>query len=451
VFSPGPGSGLQRVASAGGVPAAVTQPEAGGGHRFPEFLPDGRRFLFLAGTNKAETSGVYAGSLDGRPPVRIRSGETNAMFAPAAAGQPGLLLFREENTLMAQPFDPERLAFGGEIFPVAEQVGQGGNRGFGAFTVSANGTLAYQEGPAIGPFGNWELVWLDRNGKRQVVPGVKPGPIGYAELSPDERRIALTMGAASQGTSDIWLLDLGRAALTRFTFGPGLTYSPVWSPDGSRLAFSRIPPNANVPDTYQKSLAGAGEERLFQGGVNTFPTDWSRDGKFLVYQTSGAQTRADLWLLPLDGDRKPKPYLQTPFDEVAGQFSPDGRWLACVSNESGQEQVYVQPVPVSGAKWQVSTAGGQQPRWRRDGRELFYLDADSRLMAVPVQTSGSGSFEPGAPQPLFDLPGAARLLGGRHVYQPTANGQRFLALLPAEGEASPPITVVLNWQAGLKK
>jgi Tol biopolymer transport system component len=284
---------------------------------------------------------------------------------------------------------------------------------------------------------------MDRTGKRLGTIG-QPGLVNTAALSPDEKRISF--GIAKQGgdTSDLWLYDVARDVPSRFTFRPGLSADGVWSPDGSRIVFS------DLNSLYQKPANGAGrEELLLRSGINARALDWSRDGTFLVYQMSGGQTGWDLFLLPLQGNRQPVPYLQTPFDEGDAQFSPDGRWIAYASNESGQPQVYVQAIPASGAKWQISTAGGDQPRWRHDGKELFYLAADQKLMAVPVKMGAT--FETGAPQPLFDIQPLYGPIAGRFAYQPTADGQRFLVTAPVSGAVTPAITIVLNWQAGVKK
>jgi len=446
VFS-GLAGGLYRVPAAGGVPASLAHlrtSDARGFQRFPEFLPDGRHILYLQSTAQAETTGIYVGSLDGKPPARILPDISNAVYSPAAASsRTGLLVFRRENTLMAQPFDPARLQTTGEMFPLAEQVGLALNAGFGAFSVSDGGVLAFWSGAPE----SRELAWLDRAGKR-LGPIGKPGAFAQAALSPDEKTIALHVGSYAAG--DVWLQDLTRGVMSRLTFLRGSTLSPVWSPDGSRIVFSNISGGSSF-SIYLKPTSGAGKEELLKsGGINVFPWDWSRDGKFVVFSEFSAETSDDLWLLPLEGDHKPIPYLQTPFSETQGQFSPDGRWMAYVSNESGQNQVYVQTIPASGAKWQISTSGGDEPRWRSDGKELFYLAADRKLMAVPVKTGGapSGSFEAGQALPLFEIePGP----GGR-PYQPARDGQRFLVNVTAgDTAAAPPITVVLNWTAGLKK
>jgi serine/threonine protein kinase/Tol biopolymer transport system component len=447
LFSPGPTSAIFRVSAVGGVPTPLTKVAeggSGGGHRFPFFLPDGVHFLYNSGSVKADASGLYLGSLNGDAAVRLLPDNTNALYAPPADGKgTGHLLFRREETLMAQPFELKSLKAAGDMFPVAERVPTSINAGFGAYSVSENGTLAYRSGGLIE---NRELVWMDRAGKRLGVLG-KPGEYLQVEISPDEKTVAVSMGGANR--ADIWLEDVTRGVVTRFTFRPGLNVSPVWSPDGSRLVFSLRSSDFYTPDIYQKPAGGNGqEELLLHAGVNGFSEDWSPDGKWIVYAQTGEKTGYDLWLLPLEGDRKPMLYLQTPFDEQSARFSPDGKWMAYQSNESGQNQIYVQAVPLTGAKYQISAAGGTVPRWRRDGKELYYASADQKLMAVPIKLGST--VEPGTPQPLFPIPPVRISVS----YAPSRDGQRFLVNVPAGGEsaaAAPPVTVVTNWQAGLKK
>ena len=429
------------------MPAPATtlvEGDASAGHRFPVFLPDGVHYLYNVGSDKSGTSGLYLGSLDGSAATRLLPDGTKALYVPAVAPSGnGYLVFRREDTLMAQPFGPETLTFTGEMFPVAEQVPDGWNIGFGAFSVSENGTLVYRTGDAES---NRELVWMDRTGTRLRVV-TKPGAmVGPPAISPDEKTAAVTIRATGL-TADIWLQDLERDVISRFTFRPGIHINPRWSPDGSRVAISFRAPGTNTRDIYQKPASGSGQEELLLPAiVNGLPDDWSPDGKWIVYEQTGQTTAVDLWLLPLEG-RKPVPYLQTPFNEAAARFAPSAggasRWMAYQSNESGQNQIYVQAIPASGAKYQISTAGGTQPTWRRDGKELFYVSADRKLMAVPIALGTSVA--PGTPQPLF----ASDFTG----YTPSADGQRFLVNVPAGGQAAAvfPITVVLNWTAGLDR
>ncbi|HEV2202852.1 MAG TPA: protein kinase [Bryobacteraceae bacterium] len=451
VFSPGPTSAIFRVSAAGGVPVPLTKVAAGGsggGHRFPFFLPDGVHFLYNSGSDKADASGLYLGSLNGDSAMRILPDNTNALYAPPASGKGmGHLLFRREETLMAQAFDLNSLTFAGDMFPVAERVPISLNTGFGAYSVSGNGTLAYRSGALTT---NRDLVWLDRAGKRLGVLG-KPGEYFGAEISPDEKTVAVVMGDANH--SDIWLEDIARGVVTRFTFRSGFNYGPTWSPDGIRLAFTTQSSNSYSSEISAKPAGGNGqEEPLLRAGINASPQDWSPDGKWIVFQQAGEKTANDLWLLPLEGERKPVPYLQTPFDEQYARFSPDGKWMAYQSNESGQDQVYVQAIPANGAKWQISASGGTQPQWRRDGKELFYVSADQKLMAAAIKLGAT--VEPGTPQPLFPVSAYRQLAPNGMAFSPSRDGQRFLVSAPAGGESAavaPPITVVTNWQVGLKK
>jgi eukaryotic-like serine/threonine-protein kinase len=433
------------VPVAGGPPAPATRiaADASEAHRYPEFLPDGRHFLFLCLRGKPELSVVYAGSLDGAAPVRIVAEPSNALYTPGLLGQRGgHLLFRRGSTLIAQPFDPDRLQRTGEALPIAEEVGiSAGALGLGAFSVSETGALAYQSGPGAG---SNQFVWVDRTGKRGRVVA-KHGASSWPAMSPDETRTVFTMDAFD-GSRDLWVQNLDDDGLSRFTSGPGTNIAAIWSPDGHQIAFYRFA--GGQFELYQKPTNGAGpEQRLTRVRGLARPSDWSPDGKFLVFSQFSGTTRCDLWLLPVKGDRKPYPYLQTAADEYSGQFSPDGRWMAYVSDESGRPEVWVQSIPPSGAKWQISIVGGNQPRWRRDGRELFYVSADQKLMAVPVRIGFS--FEAGAPQALSEIT-VASSLGGAFLYNPAANGRRFLVSDRAAGE-KPRISVVLNWQAGLKR
>jgi len=444
------GRGLNRVSSAGGVPVPVTKAASGETHVWPVFLPGGRRFLFAIAGDKPEAIGLYAGSLDGTPPMRLLPDYSSAAYVPGLGSERnGRLLFRRGTTLMAQPFDPSQAKLSGEMFPVAEQVGVTRHVGHGAFSASQKAALVYRSGSSFGSIR--ELVWMDRTGKRLGVLW-KPGLMGDVALSRDEKQVALSLADPQAGTSDIWVLDIARGAMSRFTFGPGLINGPVWSPDGGSIVFSSRGASI-LRDLYRKPVRGAGDQELLvrAAGQNALPVDWSRDGRFLVYERDGERTNKKvLWILGLDGDRKPAPYLEASYNEFLAQFSPDGKWMAYVSDESGHEQVYVRAIPPTRPPVQVSIAGGSQPRWRLDGRELFYVSADQKVTAVPIRFTAAG-VEAEPPQPLFDfVPGTG---GGPTMfnYQPAADGQRFLMLVAPADEALVPITVVLNWQAGLKK
>jgi len=451
VFAPGVNSGLFRIPATGGVAQAMpqyTSPPRGASLRFPEFLPASNRFLYVI-SGDAENSGIYTGSLDGAAPVRLSKDVSQTAFIPSASGGDGTLLFRRESTLMAQPFDPRLMRTTGEPLPLAAQIGEAGNTGFAAFSAASSATgssvLVYQSGSGSQAR---ELVWRDRAGKSlgtAAALGKTAPTFGFA-LSPNGKRVAFELSASLDKT-DLWLQELDRGTATRFTFGVGTGYRsyPVWSPDNTRVTYSVLADlNINV-DLFTKPAGGASkEELLLHGRTNTSGSDWSNDGKFLVYSQTGDTTRDDLWLLPMEGEHKPALYLQTPANENQGQFSPDSKFMAYESDESGQYQVYVQPIPPNGAKWQISPAGGGQPRWRRDGRELFYVAADGKLMVVTI--GAAGNFLAGTPQPLFERIDS-NTADREFFYQPSADGQRFLVNSPAAGGTAQatPLTVVLNW------
>jgi DNA-binding winged helix-turn-helix (wHTH) protein len=436
---------LLRVPVAGGVSAPATRVagDASEQHRYPEFLPDGRHFMFLCLRAKPELSGVYAGSIDGATPIRILSEPSNALYAPDRfTHRNGHLLFRRGSTVMAQPFDPDRLQKTAEALPIADEVGiSRGSAGLGAFSVSETGALAYQSGPGGG---SNQFVWVDRTGKRGRVVA-KHGAGIWPAMSPDETRAVFTMQNLD-GSQDLWLQNLDDEGLSRFTSGPGANIAGIWSPDGRQIAFYRFA--GGQFQLFRKPASGAAsEESLTRLPALGRPSDWSLDGKFLVFSEFSGTTRCDLWLLPLQGDRKPYPYVQTVADEYSAQFSPDAHWMAYVSDESGRPEIWVQSIPPNRGKRQVSTTGGNQPRWRRDGRELFYVSADEKLMTVSIRPGTS--FEAGAPQELPDVR-VASSLGGPFLYGPAANGKRFLVSEPGPGN-QPRISVVLNWQAALQR
>jgi eukaryotic-like serine/threonine-protein kinase len=297
---------------------------------------------------------------------------------------------------------------------------------------------------------------MDREGRR-ISTATKPAIITSETLSRDEKALAFSIRDAA-GNQDLWLEDVSRGITSRFSFEPKVSSVPVWSPHAGHIAYSFRPSAGMAFTIAQKAISGNGkQEVLWQGRINAYAWDWSPDGKFILYSDTNEKTNYDLWLLPLAGDHKPVPLLQTEFDETHGQFSPDGRWMAYTSDESGKPKVYVQPIPTNGGKWQISASGGDLPRWRRDGKELYYIAADGKLTAVPVKTgTASNNFETGPGQSLFPvqpLGGVALGIIARYPYQPSADGQRFLVNVPAGGEGAgeAPITVALNWQSGLKK
>jgi eukaryotic-like serine/threonine-protein kinase len=447
IFAPELVGGLQRVADSGGLPVLLTNSggDSGASDRFPNFLPGGRRFLFYRESEKE--SGIFVGSADGVPPVRILPDESNAEYI-GASGANGYLIFRRESTLLAESFDSEHLQVTGMIIPIAEQVSTAANLPYGAFSAANDGTLAY----ATGFRGNnRQLVWLDRTGKSLGVIG-KPGEIGNPILAPNGETVAFIIGNTTAGSADIWLQDLKRGTISRFTFGPRANGYPIWSPDSRSIVFTAQPGVSNYY-LHQKLASGAGSADVVWhspwGSLSA--DDWSADGKFIVFSARSEKTKDDLWLLPMKGDRNPIPFLQSPASETHGQFSPDGTWMAYQSDESGRNEVYVQHVPTNGMRFQISSTGGTDPRWGRDSKELFYLAPGPKLMVVAVKAGAT--FDPGQTRVLFEnIPFVPSTIFGGFSFQPSPDGQRFLALVQAQGEGpASPITVVVNWAAGLKK
>jgi hypothetical protein len=443
VFAPRVLDVLYRVSSAGGTPAPLTTLDSSRGelgHFHPYFLPDGRHFLYLVVSSQPELEGIRVGSLDSRETKLFVNTHASGAYAP-----PGYLLFLRDRTLMAQKFDADRLAIAGEPFPVADEVDRLGPARLALFSVSRTGVLVHRSGSSEAT----QLTWFDRQGE----PLGTVGPIANYSvpwLSPDESRVAFSSAAPGGGDSDIWLIDMARGTPTRFTFDPSPDLSPVWSPDGGRILFASL--RDRHGNLYQRAAGGGGaDEVLVQSDFLKFPNDWSADGKFILYQELHPKTAHDLWVFPLAGGQKQFPFLQTQFDERQGRFSPDGRWIAYASNESGAWQVYVRSFPDSGGKWQVSTNGGGQPQWRGDGRELYYLSEDRKVMAVDVRGSGP-QFDAGTPQELFTLRvQSVGLPGPRNFYAATKNGQRFLVVSTSGDPTASPTTVVLNWTADLKQ
>jgi Tol biopolymer transport system component len=447
-------SGLKQVAVEGGVASPITTLDSSrldGQHILPSLLPDGRHFTYVSFRAAGADAGTYLGSLDAKPnqqSVKLILGGAAARYASLPGSAMGRLLFERDGSLMSQPFDPGRQELAGEPVPIAERVGN--------FSASENGVvLVYWNGPAGGPFASRQLTWMDRQGKVLGL-ATEPGIHNSIALSPDGTRIAtarLEANPGGQTNLDVWLTDLARGASTRFTFFAGLDGVPIWSPDGSRIVFSSS--RSAASDLYTHASNGAGaDELLLHSDEIKYATDWSRDGGNLLYTNQGGKTGWDIWVLPgMNGaaaDRKPQPFLQTEFNESGGMFSPDGRWVAYTSDESGKPEVYVQPFPATsggGGKWQVSKGNGSQPRWRRDGKELFYLTFDNKLMAVDVTTAPA--FKAGIPQALFDTH-VVRSPVDQFIWDATADGRKFLVVTSAAADVSQPITVVVNWTAGMK-
>ncbi|HEY1468247.1 MAG TPA: protein kinase [Candidatus Acidoferrum sp.] len=441
LFTPAVNAPIYRVTASGGPVVAVTalgQAKNEISHRWPHFLPDGRHFLYLAGSafspRENPTNAILVGSLDSKESKSLVHTHANAMYAS------GQILFLRLNTLMAQPFDAKKLELTGEAIPIADPVEEDRSVARGVFSVSENGLLTYVEG-ANGA--DRQLVWFDRSGK-QV--GAVPGADAYAapRVSPDGKRIAFYLDSPSR---DVWSYDLTHSVKAALTFGSasgqGSLY-PVWSPDSRQIAYASYRNGAY--GLYKKASDGSGSEEVLLEGENQikFVSDWSPDGNFLAYHEA-SQSGWAIWMLPFNGDRKPYRFRNSEFSEREPNFSPDGKWLAYCSNESGEYKTYVVPFPGPGGKWQVSPGGGCNPRWRRDGKEIFYFSPDNKVMSADVRTSGS-KFEVGAIHTLFET----RSYGIFGRYDVTADGQRFIVLYEA-AQPTAAVTLVVNWDAELKK
>jgi dipeptidyl aminopeptidase/acylaminoacyl peptidase len=395
-------------------------------HRWPHFLPGGRQFLFYV---QGKGAGLYLGSLDSPNSKRIADADTGAQFVA-----PDWLLFLRQGALVAQHFDLARGELTGEPVSIADQVASDGNRSSGAFSVSPEGSIAYRSGGDSAS----QFTWFDRSGK--VVGTIASADALFQpSLSPDGRRVAAYR--IIRGGSELWLFEAGRE--TRFTFEGGRY--PVWSPDGARIAFS----NQASPNVKQKSSTGGGPEELLVAAPasNTIaPLAFSPDGRFLMYLQRGPVNAGDLWILPLDGKQKPSVFLNSKFEERQAQFSPDGRWVAYASDESARFEVYLRPFPASNGQFQVSTSGGTAPRWRRDGKELYYIAPDGKLMAVTMATTGRTPVM-SAPVALFQphiLHGGATIIGIQAQYDVAPDG-RFLINVTSGDAVTAPITVIQNW------
>jgi serine/threonine protein kinase/Tol biopolymer transport system component len=462
VFSPAIGGGLSRVSASGGDPVRVTE-AASGTHGFPDFLPDGRRFLYLA--FGAKESGIYLASLDSKENRRLQPDITNPRYLPPRlGGTSGYLLFVREQTLMAQPVDSRSLDATGEALPVVEQVSRGRRTGdvYSLYSISDEDLLIYQTG-AEGA--GLEPVWFDRTGKELGTAGDRTHSRRFA-LAPDNKRVVVERSNNQFATSDLWILDLEHSTDSRLTVDTSVNTFPIWSPDGSRVMFNSTR-TGGIPNLYVRAVDTAGpDELVFESQDPKFPFDWSRDGRFVIFVNQSPTTNLDVWALPLRADAtgkldsaKPVLLVQSRFQEWMGQLSPDGRWLAYLSDESGRAEVYVQRFspaeagagkPIAG-KWQVSTAGGAQPRWRGDGKEMFYVAPDRKLMSVEVTGEGE-TFRRTAPRALFELR-ANLAASGLYVYRyaPAADGTRFLVSTDAEvSTEAPPVNVVVNWLTARK-
>jgi Tol biopolymer transport system component len=436
-----PDSVLMRIPATGGTPTAVTHLTGGdGSHRWPQFLPDGHRFIFLSAFGPPERNGIFLGSLDGGDPVRLTAADSPALFAP-----PDTLLIMRQGVLRAVTFDPERGTVTGDGVPVVDVVGTDIGIGRSAFSVANTGALAYR---ATGGTERRQLAWVDRTGKRVLLGEPDDTSMASPRLDPTGRRVVVPRFEG--GNRDVWVMDLVRGDRTRLTFDSAGDASPIWSADGRAVIFQSV--RDSPASIFEMSTSGVGAPRLVLRDTGV-PLSASHDGRFLLYQRQDQKTGTDLWVLPLGDEQKPYPLVPRTFDERGGDFSPDGRWIAYESNESGRFEIYVRSFPGDSSKVPVSIGGGTQPRWRRDSREIYYVAPDARMMAVSITVSADGqTLEASAPLPLFPtrLATGAGFAPGEQQYAVAPDGRFLVNTVVDEAKASP-ITVVLNWTAALKK
>jgi Tol biopolymer transport system component len=425
------------VSSAGGAVSLVSRLETATetSHRFPQFLPDGHHFLYyVQGT--PESHGIYIGDLDGSRSRRLVDVDSAPVYESS-----GHLLFVRQGTLFAQEFDVTHLELKGKPFSVADHITSFFNaQGYAAVSASLAGPIVYRTG-SVG--GRRQFVWFDRSGK-EIGKAGDPLDASSISISRDGGRVALHQ--LIDNNIDVWLLELGRNILSRFTFDAAVDDQPIWSPDGRQIVFQSNRKGAY--DLYIKPATGPGNEQLLvTSGQTLKPLDWSPDGRFLLYAEISTNTGVDIWALPIDGDRKGFPVVRTNFNEDSAQFSPDGKWMAYQSNESGRYEIYIRPFPGPGDYLRVSTNGGAQVRWRRDGKELFFIALDGKLMSVPMRIGpNTPTMEPGTPTPMFPTHiGGALSYPFDQQYDVAADGQRFLMNTIIEVAATP-ITVILNWK-----
>jgi serine/threonine-protein kinase len=447
IFAPFFSTGLFRVPAAGGTPEELTVlGEEENSHRWPYFLPDGEAVLFVS---RKTDENFYDASIEvvslatGERKV-VHQGGTQPRYVPS-----GHIVFAHRGTLFAAPFDLGRLETTAPPVPIIEGVmsaGTAAGDGSAQYAFSKTGALVYLAGIAELELENYSLVWVDREGVPSPLLEQK-GDYVTPRFSPDGLRLALGLGS-----EDIWIYEMEGGAMTRLTFAPGIDVPPVWSPDGERLAFSSSRGGGGGLNLFWKRADGTGEaERLTESNNAQFVQAWSPDGKVLVFCEVVRETGSDIWVLPLEGNREPLLFLQTPFNETFPRFSPDGRWLAYQSNESGRYEVYVQPYPGPGGKYQISADGGRHPLWGPEGRELFYRWGES-MMVASYKVEGE-SFQPGRPRELFQ--GPFRLDENRFDADIAPDGKGFVMIQSAtaeEGETKPnQVIVVTNWFEELKR
>jgi serine/threonine protein kinase len=437
VFSPDANNSLFQVPAAGGAATklrALDTSNQEATHRFPWFLPDGKHFLyFVRIQNRNNNDEICVGSLDGTAPKKVLNTHSNAIYAN------GYLLFVREQTLLAQSFDADKLEVSGNAVPIAEHMRFSLNYNHGSFSASQNGLLIYEGG--LGPTVN-QLAYLNRTGEKVTrLKGTQS--VFEGAFSPDGAKIAYSSTDPQQRNEDIWVYDIARSLSTRLTFDPKDDTDPIWSPDGKRIAFSSN--RTSHASVFLKNADGTGnDEEFISYKEDIFPTSWSRDGQWIACTTD---PKRDILIYPAADKKTPIAFLNTDFTEEEGRFSPDGHWIAYMSNESGQQEVYVRPFPGPGGKWQISTNGiNYRAFWRGDGKEIYYISRDGKMMAADVSASGS-SFSVGEVKPVFD----AFIKGAAQILDVSKDGEKFLIIYNPVESNSDNLTMVLHWNDELKK
>ncbi|MFI5251693.1 MAG: protein kinase [Bacteroidota bacterium] len=442
VFSAGPSDPLSKVSSAGGIPARITVLDTShheNSHRWPWFLPDGKHFLY---TTQSQTTGgtdndaIRISTIDSSMNKTLIPGNSNTCFVN------GHILFIRQGTLMAQPFDPGKLEMTGDAIPIAEQIQYGAARSRGMFSSSLNGVLIFQSGENQ----TQRVAIFDRTGNRTHL--VTDLNASNPKFSPDQSHIVYHIIDPQSRNADIWVHELSRGVSSRLTFNPAFEIQPFWSPHGDTVVFGSN--RKGVYNLYIKSANGAGDEQLIlESNRDKYVSDWSRDGRYLAFTTTGdPKTKADLWVLPFFGDRKPIPFVQTEFNEGNGSFSPDSRWIAYQSDESGRSEIYARLLDGSGGKFQISTNGGRKPFWKLDGRQLFFTSTDRKLQVAYIKENASSLFVDSVAT-LFDF--ESRGIIANNIDDVSNDGKQVLALVTDSKQTSTPITLVVNWDEELRK
>ena len=448
IFAPNIGQPLFQVAATGGTPVPITQLDASrreNTHRWPQFLPDGKHYLFFVRAGLTSATGLYVGKLGSSERQKLLGISMNALYAP-----PGYLLFGRGDTLMAQPFEATNMRITGEPIAMAHEVSFSPAPNFSNFSVSQTGLLVYSSAVVEAGF---QLAWYDRQGKLLSKLGSPEYEFAsWPQISPDGKRLAIRLLSLPAGTYDIWVYDLTRGVQTRMSFGALTAYEPVWSPNGKQLAYAHSLPQATDDHLYLLGADGTGKEEALEQPIieslGNYPSSWSPDGQVLLFDHQDKAGKFSIWVLPFGGDRKPYTFVESQFNSLAGKFSPDGHWVAYVSNDSGIEQVYVAPFPGPGGRVQVSIGGGSQPRWRRDGQELFYLSSELKMMAAQI-TATAGDFRVGSVRTLFTVSSLGTVPGD--LYDVSTDGQKFIIVQDIEHTSTLPLTLVTNWTAALRK